>query len=344
MATNIPTLLRLFQKCHLAPLMEIRPVVIKICLIAIIASLLPALNGCVTTTPRLAVAYQRLVAYLPSYRMNSIQPEWFAAIDDLLLYNITPQGSGDLDRSNFSPDALRIIQGKRAKTGMRILITVGGWHDSSGFSQMTSDPNRRKRFIKQLLSFCRTNNLDGVDYDWEFPATTSEEAAYAALLIETKQLFAGHRLAVTVAVAHNQRLSSAAYQAVDQVHLMSYDHGRHLPTFEASKADIQRQLSFGVPREKIYLGIPFFGRHRLNDDKVKSYAELSLRHHPANDIDELDGYYFNGLATVQKKVAYAQQQGLAGIMVWELGQDETGERSLLNAIDKALPPGRKRFK
>lgn len=305
-------------------------------MIILLSLFLSVVAACVTTEPRRAADAQRLVAYLPTYRMDTIRLEWFSAIDDLMYYNVTPKKSGDLDTSNFRYDALRFIREKTEGTTMRILLTVGGWGDSEGFGQMATDSGRRSRFIRQLLSFCRTYNFDGVDFDWEFPATFEEETAYSTLLVETKHAFRPHRMVVTVAVAHGQRLSAEAYQAVDHVHLMSYDHGTYLPTFERSIMDIQQQLSFGVPREKLYLGIPFFGRHALQKNEARSYAELTAQHHPAPDIDEVGNYHFNGVATIRKKVDYVRQQGLAGIMVWELGQDIAHGGTLLNTIRNAI--------
>ena len=39
------------------------------------------------------------------------------------------------------------------------------------------------------------------------------------------------------------------------------------------------------------------------------------------DQDEVDGFYFNGPTTIRNKVKLAQSSGLAGVMIWETGQD-----------------------
>lgn len=36
---------------------------------------------------------------------------------------------------------------------------------------------------------------------------------------------------------------------------------------------------------------------------------------------QVSGWYFNGPATVRRKAQWAKQHGLAGVMVWEVGQD-----------------------
>jgi GH18 family chitinase len=49
----------------------------------------------------------------------------------------------------------------------------------------------------------------------------------------------------------------------------------------------------------------------------------------------VDGIYFNGIDTVQKKVCYVRQNGFGGVMIWELGQDTADDSSLLRAASQA---------
>ena len=54
---------------------------------------------------------------------------------------------------------------------------------------------------------------------------------------------------------------------------------------------------------------------------------------PSND--EINGYAFNGSSTIMQKVRHARQKKLAGIMIWETGQDDPREEfSLLKAIGR----------
>jgi GH18 family chitinase len=53
--------------------------------------------------------------------------------------------------------------------------------------------------------------------------------------------------------------------------------------------------------------------------------------------DLIAGFAFNGQATVAKKVRYAAEKNLAGVMIWELGQDSSrSELGLLEAIRKQV--------
>ena len=53
------------------------------------------------------------------------------------------------------------------------------------------------------------------------------------------------------------------------------------------------------------------------------------------DVDEVDGIYFNGIKTIERKTQFAIKKGLGGVMIWEIGQDASGDSSLLKAIQSA---------
>ena len=126
---------------------------------------------------------------------------------------------------------------------------------------------------------------------------------------------------------------------------MSYDHdGRH-STFEAAQQDVQALVAAGAPREKIILGLPLYGRQVKNREQALAYRDLVAKYQPKPETDEVNGLYFNGPATIRRKTEFVRAAGLGGVMVWELGQDASGEQSLLKAIqdtvDETRQPGAK---
>ena len=57
-----------------------------------------------------------------------------------------------------------------------MLLAVGGWnHGSLLFSNMAMDVQRRRNFVRTTVDFLRRNNFDGLDLDWEFPASRDTE-------------------------------------------------------------------------------------------------------------------------------------------------------------------------
>ena len=87
-----------------------------------------------------------------------------------------------------------------------------------------------------------------------------------------------------------------------------------------------------MPRRKLLLGVPFYARNVNRRTDARSYGDLANAHNLGAGSDSVGDYYFNGVETMKKKAVYAQQLDLGGIMVWEIGQDTTGGKSLLHAL------------
>ena len=69
------------------------------------------------------------------------------------------------------------------------------------------------------------------------------------------------------------------------------------------------------------------------DQIVNTYPD-SLYQDKINTGDGI--LYYNGINTIQEKVAYAKENGAGGVMIWELGQDDFGRHSLLKVIDDEI--------
>ena len=55
--------------------------------------------------------------------------------------------------------------------GVKVLVSVGGWSGSTGFSPMAASAANRATFIKWNVDFINTWGTDGVDIDWEYPGS-----------------------------------------------------------------------------------------------------------------------------------------------------------------------------
>jgi GH18 family chitinase len=194
-----------------------------------------------------------------------------------------------------------------------------------------------------LVELCRTHDLNGIDFDWEYPEGEEQLARFAHLLADTKRRL-GEEGVVSIAQSPWRDFGEAVYRTVDRVHVMSYNHRHPQARIEKSREDIERMLGYGCPVGKLVLGVPFYGRNARG--RTKTFEELADfgRLDPAADM--FLGYAFNGRETVRAKTRYALEQTLAGIMIWELGQDVTDpDVSLLRGIElevsEHLPPARR---
>jgi len=281
----------------------------------------------------------RVIGYLPEYRVAGFDPEDAKSVTDLIYFAVAPSAAGDAGLERIKPDTLALFKRIKAKYGTRLHLCLGGWNRSRGFPQLAASADARKRLIRQLTDFCRTNGFDGVDVDWEHPMKPSELRDHAILLTEMKAAFGPQKLQLSVAFAGWQEISPEAIQAIDMVHLMAYDaKGKH-STLEFAEADIGRAIKKGIPASKLCLGVPFYGRNISNSNRTSTYSEIVKKYHPASDVNEVDGIYFNGPRLIEQKTKLALEKKLAGIMIWELGQDATSEAKLLPVIRKIIDAG-----
>jgi GH18 family chitinase len=277
-----------------------------------------------------------IIGYLPDYRVARFDPEDAKLVTDLIYFAVEPSAAGDAGLGRIKPESLALFKRIKAKYGTRLHLCLGGWNRSKGFPQLAASAEARKRLIAQLTDFCRTNGFDGVDVDWEHPTKPNELRDHAKLLTEMHLALSPHKLSLSIALAGWQELSPEAIQAVDFVHLMAYDtQGKH-STLEFAKSDLDRLVKKGLPFEKICLGVPFYGRKITDPARSMTYGEIVNRYHPPADVNEVDGIYFNGPALIEQKTKLALARKLAGIMIWELGQDAAGDAKLLPTIRKVI--------
>lgn len=267
-----------------------------------------------------------LVGYLPeSYPMTAEKIDF---LTDFILFSGQIKKDGSLEIPARLIPKLEAIKNNKPKN-TKVFICIGGWGRSKNFPLIAGDETLRKTFIKNVVDFLKKYKLDGVDYDWEHPKNKTEAADYGKLIRETNKA----DVLVSVASAGYQKFEKKTFEALYRVNLMSYDgKGKH-STLEAARENIQRYLKKGCRPEKIALGVPFYGRH-IKTRKAKTFKKLSQKIN--NDtVNEIDGYYFNNIAMLKKKVDVVKKLNLAGIMIWQIEQD-TEDSRLLKSLSKEL--------
>jgi len=190
-------------------------------------------------------------------------------------------------------------------------------------------------------------DLDGVDYNWEYPGyrfgrgylpEEEIEADYkglSRLIRETKEFFAaqGSPKVVTMAYYPDGRQEQLVKQYkvdryADLLHMMSYDqHGAQHSSTEFGRQCVDQGRAV-LPPEKLTLGLPFYGRHSQTGDWT-TYEDLVQRHDPlAPKVDSVPApapdratIGFNGVKTIEEKTRYALDRDIGGVMIWEVGQD-----------------------
>lgn len=168
-----------------------------------------------------------------------------------------------------------------------------GMLDSDGLAAMSTvaaNPSLRATLINNIISAINTYNLDGVDIDWEFPAT-SEKTNFTLFMKELRtavKLNNPHHLvlAATGIDSYPRYDFENSAQYIDYISIMTYDmqnssiatHQSAL-TYASGKcykavnnAYTYYVTNSGISPNKLILGIPFYGRKFTNTSGLGSSA------------------------------------------------------------------------
>lgn len=283
--------------------------------------------------PGVARAQFRVVGYVPA---------WCGTLDSTQLPQLThvnyafvqPTATGDLEPLP-NPAKLRRLVAAAHAAQVRVLVSVGGWHDGdhSAFDAIGADAGRARALVRHLLQLLEQYHLDGVDIDWEHPDARTA-ASYAALMqrLATRLHHRGYLLTAAVAGGTwaGAGVLPSVFDNVDFLNIMAYDAP---PPAHSTYADAVQALAYwqgrGLPVSKTVLGVPFYGQ-----PSQESFATLLARGaDPQADL--FAGVGYNGLATMASKTELALTQA-SGVMIWEMTQDAAGANSLLAAISRVL--------
>lgn len=277
----------------------------------------------------------RVAGYLPDYRFAEFDFATTEGLTDLIIFSAEPTVDGGLNLERLKDCPWAKLLEHKTKHRIRLILTIGGWDRSTHFAHVAADANRRKAFVEAVVRLALQRRLDGIDIDWEHPKDAKEQESYGELLADLRAAFAPHGLILTVTVAAWQQLPNTAVDSVDYVQLMAYDHDKEHSTFEGARRDMEVLIAAKVPPAKIVIGLPFYGRNVESREAI-TYREIVTKFQPDPALDRVGQVYFNGPETIRRKVELAIESQLGGLMVWELGQDAPGDRSLLKVISTTV--------
>ncbi|MBS1707257.1 MAG: glycoside hydrolase family 18 protein [Armatimonadetes bacterium] len=280
----------------------------------------------------------RVAGYLPDWRAADFQESWAKGLTEVIVFSASPKSDGSLDTSKLDHFPWAKLRALRTKQGTRITFALGGWdRGTANFPVVAHDPALRNTFAKAVNAACDKYKLDGVDFDWEHPKNPTEEADYGKLVQAVKESFKGKDRTTSLTIAGWQKFPKDKLQYCDFVQLMGYDHeGKH-STMEDTVKDLDLVAALGAKPAQTVLGVPFYGRTYKGQKSEATYADIASRFTLKPEDDTAGDFYFNGPKTIAAKVALARKRKLAGVMIWEIGQDATGPLSLLAAINRAKP-------
>ena len=293
----------------------------------------------------IAFSQFRVVGYVPLGRMvPDFSKISFQRLTHLNIAFINPDSTGNLK----IPQGFDSLIQRAHQHNIRVLASIGGGSFNPYYARLLSDSNRAP-FIGQFVRLVEDHKLDGIDVDLENDNIDSNYQKFIAeLAAQLKPL--GKLLTAALATWNGQLISDSALAKFDFINVMSYDQtgpwrpnqpGPH-STYAKAVEDLYYWTNTRrVPKQKISLGIPFYGYgFGTKYGQSMSYRDIITKFPGSDQLDEVmpDGggtIYYNGLPTIKSKTALALKEA-GGIMIWQLLQDAEGEKSLLAAIEAAV--------
>jgi chitinase len=256
---------------------------------------------------------------------------------------------------------------------VKVIMSIGGWENCEGFPGMASTAANRERFINQVIEFCLTNNYDGVDIDWEYPSNPEEKQDFVYLAKELSAALKEQNppLLLTMATPAGDYWAKwinfeEVMEYFDYVGCMTYDFhgewsdhsGHNSPLYTCNNdpcgsADesYEYYLSRQVPKEKLLLGIPFYGRsfdcsglyQRFQKSQQYGYKEIlnlinagwsrvwddCAKAPYIQNSERAEIVCFDDEQSVALKCRYVKEKEVAGVIIWEISEDYYLGSSLL---------------
>lgn len=238
-----------------------------------------------------------VIAYVGGYRGNIVNMD-SVAVEKLthINYAFVNIKNGEAFLQNERTDTVNLrnlVGAKKRNPDLKVLISIGGWSWSKGFSDAVLTDSSRLVFARSAVALVARYELDGIDIDWEYPGMVGDGnvfrqedgAHYTAMFrslrscLDSLGRLTGRTYLVTTAVGasaaflqHTSMGEAAVY--LDYVNVMSYDFkdeedssGHHTNLF-ASASDwgqrsadkaIRQFEAAGVPAAKLVMGSGFYG-------------------------------------------------------------------------------------
>ncbi|KAJ7201709.1 glycoside hydrolase family 18 protein [Mycena pura] len=221
---------------------------------------------------------------------------------------------------DVSAQALPEFVSAAQSNGVTALLSIGGWTGSMYYSTAVATAENRSAFVNAILGLVSQYDLDGIDFDWEYPGREGlscnifdpdDSAHFLSFLQELRGTDTGKTLVLTAAVSltpfvgsDGQPMADVSQFAtvLDRIAIMNYDvWGSWSPTVGpnaplddscAPAADqdgsavsaVNAWTAANFPANQITLGLASYG-HSFRVSSTAAIQGNSLALYPSFDTD-----------------------------------------------------------
>lgn len=276
--------------------------------------------------------------------LDVISPTWFVLNDD----------KGHV-RDTSSPELVTWLK----EQGLQIHPLITNQFDSDLTTRFLSSVEAQERYIRTIVDRSAELDLDGINIDFE-NMKGSDRAAYTDFVRRFTQYAHSKDLKISIdlprgSLAWNHLTAfdhAELAHIVDYIITMTYDHhysGSPSPGpvagLEWTNNGVEEFLSYGIPRGKLIMGIPFYIREWKLDHTGQMVSNRAIYSYAVDNIFatkqvtktwdesygqykiqyEEDGYthvfWLEDVETIKARLDIAKTHNIAGIAAWRLGQE-----------------------
>ncbi|ESK96283.1 glycoside hydrolase family 18 protein [Moniliophthora roreri MCA 2997] len=248
-----------------------------------------------TGCSNLAAADALLTGWYPGWLGNQSPPQnisWSKYTALTFAFGVTtPNGGVSLD--DISTQVLPEFVASAKEHNVQALLSIGGWTGSRYFSSAVATQESRTAFVKTIVDLVNQYDLDGIDFDWEYPnkqgigcnqQSPDDAANFLSFLEQLRSDPVGSKLTLSAAVGIAPFVGSDGVpmtdvsgfaKVLDHIGIMNYDVwgswspsvGPNAPlddTCAPTKAGsavsaVKAWTDAGFPADQIALGVAAYG-------------------------------------------------------------------------------------
>lgn len=308
---------------------------------------------------------QKVYGYIPEYQWNAYSSKiQFNKLTDVGYCFMNPTSTGNISYGSdiyfgFDTYIFDQVKTKCQQNGVRMHLVIGGAdvpeNRSKRLSAVCGNATYRATFVAAIVNFAKTNNMAGIEVDWEFPKNSTDIANHKAFIQALRASITANAPSLELSAAvggeyltnpnHLQYVDASIFTSLDYVHIMAYDFPvnhtgagvQHSSLTNAMGSMDAWKTQKSVPYSKMLLCIPFYGKSSDRSGTDQSYATLSASNAATaftSDNASYGGktYYYNGKTTLETKITDGSAKGMAGVAIWDCGQDRNDQYSLLSVV------------